>query len=184
MSRRLLNLLTVLSLLLCMAVCVLWARSYFRSDWLCYTRVARQPTLIRSDDLELLSGEGNAWVAFTRAQFRPEEEHRSDEGWAFESDAPEDAAERVEHRAWGFGYEAISFRPDPPSYRQWGVAFPLWLAAALFAAAPATTLVRRFRRRRAAAAGRCTACGYELTANISGLCPECGRHSVVRNREM
>ena len=30
--RRLLNLLTALSLLLCVAVCVLWVRSYWESD--------------------------------------------------------------------------------------------------------------------------------------------------------
>ena len=30
MTRRLLNLLTLLSLLLCVAVCVLWVRSYCR----------------------------------------------------------------------------------------------------------------------------------------------------------
>ena len=31
---------------------------------------------------------------------------------------------------------------------------------------------RRVRRRRAA--GLCAACGYSLTANVSGVCPECG----------
>jgi hypothetical protein len=29
--------------------------------------------------------------------------------------------------------------------------------------------------RRGFAAGRCGACGYDLTGNISGVCPECGR---------
>ena len=24
-------------------------------------------------------------------------------------------------------------------------------------------------------AGRCTRCGYDLTGNVSGVCPECGR---------
>src|SRR5688572_29371398 len=34
MARRLFNFLTVASLLLCVAVCALWARSYWTSDWL------------------------------------------------------------------------------------------------------------------------------------------------------
>jgi hypothetical protein len=33
MQRRLLNLLTVLSLLLCVAVVILWVRSYWRADY-------------------------------------------------------------------------------------------------------------------------------------------------------
>jgi len=37
MRRRLLNLLTALSLLLCVAVCVLWVRSYWIGDrWACH----------------------------------------------------------------------------------------------------------------------------------------------------
>ena len=31
--------------------------------------------------------------------------------------------------------------------------------------------VRRERRRQ----GLCAACGYDLTANVSGVCPECGQ---------
>ena len=30
------------------------------------------------------------------------------------------------------------------------------------------------RRRRRAATGLCAACGYDLTGNVSGVCPECG----------
>ena len=42
MTRRLLNPLTILSLLLCIAVCVLWVRSYWRHDaWNWGTRTGR-----------------------------------------------------------------------------------------------------------------------------------------------
>ena len=30
------------------------------------------------------------------------------------------------------------------------------------------------REERLRAAGRCTYCGYDLTGNVSGVCPECG----------
>jgi hypothetical protein len=33
---------------------------------------------------------------------------------------------------------------------------------------------RRVRRRRLARGNRCTRCGYDLTGNESGVCPECG----------
>src|SRR4051794_5023437 len=39
MKRRLLNLLTALSLLMCVAVCVLWARSYLVGDFVAWERV-------------------------------------------------------------------------------------------------------------------------------------------------
>jgi len=61
----------------------------------------------------------------------------------------------------------------PPTY--WAIAFPLWMVAIITLIAPSTLLfypfVRSHWRRRY---GRCTGCGYSLTANISGVCPECG----------
>ena len=37
-------------------------------------------------------------------------------------------------------------------------------------AIPATILAQRRRKR-----GQCLSCGYNLTGNASGVCPECGR---------
>ena len=55
------------------------------------------------------------------------------------------------------------------------IAFPMRLPFALFALAPATYfaagVLRRWRRRQR---GECVACGYNLTGNVSGVCPECG----------
>jgi hypothetical protein len=52
---------------------------------------------------------------------------------------------------------------------------PLWIPLAVFAAYPTLALiqapVRRWRRYRK---GRCLNCGYDLTGNVSGVCPECG----------
>ena len=45
MTWRLLNLLTVLSLLLCVAAVALWARSYGRSDWITHRSMTRRKTL-------------------------------------------------------------------------------------------------------------------------------------------
>ena len=55
---------------------------------------------------------------------------------------------------------------------------PCWAAALVATPLPAwrlgTLLRRRRRLRRAARAGLCRACLYDLTANQSGVCPECG----------
>lgn len=60
--------------------------------------------------------------------------------------------------------------PTPARY----VKAPWWPLALLAAAPPALAALRASTRRRRHRAGRCVACGYNLTANVSGLCPECG----------
>ena len=55
------------------------------------------------------------------------------------------------------------------------VGIPLWFPIVLFAAYPTIAFIRgplrRYRRRRK---GLCLKCGYDLTGNVSGICPECG----------
>jgi hypothetical protein len=82
----------------------------------------------------------------------------------------------------GFGYRSSAqkvFRPGPDGpladYRETVVTAPLWFPLAVFAAYPVMAFihgpVRRYRRRRK---GLCIKCGYDLTGNVSGACPECG----------
>lgn len=52
----------------------------------------------------------------------------------------------------------------------WYVGVPLWLPF-LAAALPTGVLWHRDRR---PPPGHCQACGYNLTGNTSGVCPECG----------
>lgn len=55
------------------------------------------------------------------------------------------------------------------------VQFPFWFAFAVLATYPTIAFIRgplrRYRRRRK---GLCVGCGYDLTGNVSGVCPECG----------
>jgi hypothetical protein len=53
---------------------------------------------------------------------------------------------------------------------EWFFIIPLWSALTITAAYP---LYRVLRRRRAPS-GHCQTCGYNLTGNVSGICPECG----------
>jgi hypothetical protein len=53
---------------------------------------------------------------------------------------------------------------------QSAIFIPLWILAALLAG-PA---VWALHRDRPAKPGCCRRCGYDLTGNISGVCPECG----------
>ena len=55
------------------------------------------------------------------------------------------------------------------------LAIPHWALCVALLTYPAVAFIRgpvqRYRRRRK---GRCLKCGYDLTGNISGVCPECG----------
>lgn len=51
-----------------------------------------------------------------------------------------------------------------------GVAITFLAASGLF-----LNLRREGYRRQRASAGLCVACGYNLTGNTSGVCPECGQ---------
>ena len=58
---------------------------------------------------------------------------------------------------------------------QRGVVFRLWFLALVFAAYPALIFIRGpLRRWRRRYKGLCLKCGYDLTGNVSGTCPECG----------
>jgi hypothetical protein len=56
---------------------------------------------------------------------------------------------------------------------QVGLHVPLWITVVVALAALCVTVIiqRKFRRR----TGCCSHCQYDLTGNVSGTCPECGR---------
>jgi hypothetical protein len=53
------------------------------------------------------------------------------------------------------------------------VYIPHWFVAALLAAFLGLVIIRAWRRHRGRT-NACRCCGYNLTGNISGRCPECG----------
>lgn len=73
----------------------------------------------------------------------------------------------------GFEYsQARAGRQKAPYLRL--VRVPLSVVTLLLAAWPLCAFANRFRRR-PDDAGHCSGCGYDLTGNVSGVCPECGR---------
>ncbi len=61
--------------------------------------------------------------------------------------------------------------------KQSSAVLPLWVPLLLFAI---PTGVLWYRDRRRFPAGHCRRCGYDLTKNESGVCPECGAKIVAR----
>ena len=60
------------------------------------------------------------------------------------------------------------------SFYRWDT--PYWKLCLLFIVLPCWRALRRYLRRRDDHPGdvRCSSCGYNLTGNLSGICPECG----------
>lgn len=55
------------------------------------------------------------------------------------------------------------------------LSLTLWLPLFVFSVYPIAVFIRGpFRRWRRAQKGRCIRCGYDLTGNVTGVCPECG----------
>jgi hypothetical protein len=75
-----------------------------------------------------------------------------------------------------FALPSYASRECFPSVRRWGnsaatVDMPFWIIA-LAVAIPTAPLW--WFDRRAYPLGHCVKCGYDLTGNVSGHCPECG----------
>jgi hypothetical protein len=183
--RRLLNLLTALSVLLCVAVCALWVSSYGHQQvW------------------DVVTARGARWVVSSRGQVGLlwMDVPAGETGWRIERGTDHDDDMRVMvARAMGRGQvrrsgvfesgavrrpmvafinlRGVCFRAGedgregcPLDYR-W-IAGPHWALAAAAAVVPAARLVGRVscRRRRP---GLCPQCGYDLRASPE-RCPECG----------
>jgi hypothetical protein len=194
MRRRLSTLLSAVSLVLCVATCVLWVRSYWVADSARDVRGA-------AGGLWDLTSEKGALGADEGPRRRADWEGRmqrlvtlhleiqisileSSIGGAFAGSEDEQQAwqERVEaERAvvrtridrLMAEYVAEENRPLGPYAAH---AVPYWVPAAVAAVLPAfwlRGLLRHRRGRRRVTAGLCPACDYDLRAT-PGRCPECG----------
>ena len=150
MKRRLLNLLTALSLLLCVAVCALWVEA----------AVVGKPRLflIGSPEAGIIAGSTTEALSVAAGDLRPIARPLRHAQDFFDRDAP------------GLVYRSVH---RPQRVRQLWVAH--WLAVGVTALLPAGWVVRRgvtvrSDRRRL---GLCLRCGYDLRAT-PGRCPECG----------
>jgi len=179
MIRQLLNLLTALSLLLLAVLAATWVRSHFRHDLV-------RLHLAGGDRCSVISSRGTLLF-----------EHHLNEvyyggkvpaGWEIRS-APASTDFRtarwenpaVEHRVFGYGVVVNRGTVGPTqqsarrgAWRNFALIIPYWPLVLTAAVLPAVALLRIRRARARGRVGRCTACGYDLTGNVSGVCPECG----------
>jgi hypothetical protein len=181
---RLLNLLTALSLLLCVAAAVLWSRSYWAFDQFLHQRPDGQGRLAaaqvssyrgalvvqttRLDQGFAGSERSERFLQHTRLPARPD--------WS----AYDPTVARV---VLGFGSGSFRYRiatgpPGSPGAQIiWGAArfvvVPYYAPVALAAVLPLARAGRAWKRRRERQPGQCRVCGYDLRATPD-RCPECG----------
>jgi hypothetical protein len=210
MRRRLLNLVTLLSLLLCAATTGLWVRSYRAVDvvHLASARWYRAVSggggvalssltyLTRRGDFRSGGYKGGRLVVYTETS----QHYRF--AWVDRNGNPPPRWSRrtlalydpraVQTFAWvppdallphtwavaqpaGATFDNATYQCEEKWFVGTTAWLPYWLPAALASILPASFAVK-VRRRRAARSGSslCFRCGYDLTANVSGVCPECG----------
>jgi hypothetical protein len=176
MRRRMFNIAAAASLVLCAAAAALWVCGSFKWFQTEYTA--------NNYGLEASSWPGTFRLVFSRTTRASWEEL----GGYFKS-SPATTVVDVDPSNWpntikyfrflGFKYYAYSYppplRPGGAKPNRWttiDVEIPLWFVMYLSALFPIRWLELRIRRK--SRPGLCRCCGYNLTGNTSGVCPECG----------
>ena len=183
MRRRLLDLLTGLSLLLCVAAVALWVLSYTLRPEVFHVGFHRRAAALHNGSVqfhwlkrfELVSIPQPSGVPVA-APGKPLPYLAEPPGWHYE--APPRRLLPAATRDVGVRPLATlsgGAVPHPGVIQGGGFEVSLWPVAVLAAVPPSLWIIRRrgsaAARRRAA--GLCPACGYDLRAT-PGRCPECG----------
>ncbi len=178
MRRKLFNLAAALSLLLTVAVCVLWVRSYWTADVAGFwsrTGVPISDTIWSSTgyvSLRHWEPPANSKVqVLSRGWFYGSQSSAADDNSRFLGQGDADRLVPVSYYNFTWPTRGGPF----DGVRERVLLVPYWFLLAVTGTLPIVHFLSRRRRRRAAraAAGLCPACGYDLRATPD-RCPECG----------
>jgi hypothetical protein len=156
--------LTVLSMLLCVVALALWPHSY------------RSATIVQrlwpERNVLLVSVKGHVSLHEQVAPVFPTTE------WNFRF-SPKFDERCVRHpvvwSAGGLSMERYDGTGDFIGSYDRSLVIPYWLPALVCLTLPMVRAASAIRyQRRRASLPACSTCGYDLTANVSGVCPECG----------
>lgn len=177
LRRRLLGVLSLLSLILCVATVVLWVRSY----WVAYdfksstARTTSKKDGYRASGWGVSIGKGGIAFVVESDGFRPPSDPTTESHTDRElsTAAPYWPGTHSPPSIWrriGFCSERTVWTNSMGYLDSRYVTIPLWLISILAALPPTLLLVSRSRHPNAP--GLCPACGYDLRATPE-RCPEC-----------
>jgi len=167
--RRLLIFFTSLSLLLCMAVVVLWVRSYLVSDTM----------YLHSSFREYSLGTSRGRVVLALYHIGKDGQPDTPLQWMYDGHRPPMAPPEHDLTIWNrLGFLVVTAQTQVGymgGMRETLMTAPCWSVAAVLAVLPAWWFARRgrWRRERRRRLGLCPECGYDLRATRD-RCPECG----------
>ena len=161
------------SLLLSVATVVLWVRSYLNfSDCASYHAFSTSEEIERSVHAFSRPGHFQFWY---ETDSHPGNSLRI--GWQWHlgrrtipSGLPDVFAGEPHPIFATFSYHHHHTR----SLHEWSVDLPHWVALLIFGILPLLWLRRHINHLRQHRFDLCSICGYSLTGNTSGTCPECG----------
>jgi hypothetical protein len=189
--RRLVNLLTAISLLLCVATMVLWARSYSGASSISRTQVRSNDgrgTKNRTHEIQLGVGQIRFVIrdqtVLHIGRFNPPWNGQLPSTrpadmtahWSYIPRGTTSIGEIEPGSVWdrlGFNRRTSGWVTSSASvdYRTWTI--PIWLLTLLLAVPPALRAPGIYSQRQRKLLGQCIACGYDLRATPD-RCPECG----------
>ncbi len=201
MKRRVMNILAGVSLVLCIGMCVLWVRSYWRSDAWWFSDVEERAESRRVRTLLVYSGAGRVQLGIGRDILYGAQPSRPSHWFSYlVNRGPANPANTAVTAGWvkkfaGFGvindWEVI---PTGSAIKRWiavsggtlviresfrSVWAPHWFLAVVFAICPLRRVYLWRRVRVRSRGGRCLKCGYDMRGS-GERCPECGE-GVLRN---
>jgi hypothetical protein len=188
------NVATVLSLLLCMAVMFLWVRSYSGSDLVLWMRAWREGHGAGRKYVQVVSCFGKIYLHVEwglvlgresiQWQSFMQDAQRMDGGAEFR------VARLVQQQPWDYQFPPQGgpvwspirwanwrYSDATDMTRESRLALHHWLVMVLFLIWPSVWAVGWWRKRRKEQNGLCGECGYDLRAT-PGRCPECGRANL------
>ena len=160
--RRLFTVVSVISLILCVATCLFWIRAQYVYD-----------------SIKLTSDRGVIWFTTWRSyagldvgvHLRPPTAEDVPQRFRWSSGLPVEG----DHRWFVPRFRHTVFPPDPTQFERerWDIRVPYWLMLLVTIALPIASFRRARVLRRRAQDHLCLHCGYDLRATPE-RCPECG----------
>jgi hypothetical protein len=173
LARHLFTLCSAVSLLLCVAACVLWVRGRWVADDYTWVRDRGDTSIMTR--ISCASGvlgitRNRTTYAATEEAGRYRERLANTPGWGHTS------LQGNVYTSRGYLWPQLHRRSGANramSFRWWILELPMWMPFTLTLIAPSVAAARGGRRRHRRQRGLCESCGYDLRASPE-RCPECG----------